>query len=283
MQTRRFGRTEHESSLAIFGAVALADADPQQTEQAVQMILDAGVNHIDIAPSYGEAEKALGPFIPQIRQQVFLGCKTMERTRQGALDELQRSLERLQTDYFDLYQLHAVTSLDELYAAAGKDGALEGIMEAEAQGLVRNIGISGHGANAPMVFVEALRRYEFDSITFPINFIQYANERYRMYTDRLLTICKQRDVGVMAIKSTARAPWGERQKTFSTWYEPFNDPEMIQKAVNFTLSMPVTGICTVGDLGLLPHVLKACQNFAPMDSSQQQMLMFRAGDYEALF
>lgn len=283
MEQRRFGRTEHMSTVAIFGAAALGQVNETDARQALEWILEAGVNHIDIAPSYGKAEDLLGPILPPVRDRFFLGCKTMERTRAGAADELRASLRRLGTDRFDLYQIHAVTSMEELDQTTGKGGALEAILEAREQGLVRHIGITGHGALAPKIFLEALNRFDFDTVLFPLNYTQYAIPDYRQNSQNLLAVCRKRDVGVMAIKSITRAPWGTREQTHHTWYEPFTEPEKIQAAINFTLSQDVTGICTAGDLRVLPDVLKACRQFRPLTAEEQEEMVASGKNMEPLF
>ena len=156
MKKRRFGRTDHMSTVAVFGAVALGRIEQALADQVIQQMINAGVNHIDIAPSYGEAELCLGPWMPRIRENFFLGCKTMERTKAGLTRECHESLERLRVDQFDLYQLHAITTMAELDQCTGKGGALEGAIEMRAQGLTRFIGITGHGMHTPQIFIEAL-------------------------------------------------------------------------------------------------------------------------------
>ncbi len=283
MQTRRFGRSGHLSTLAIFGAAVFWEIDPAGAEKILDTILERGVNHIDVAPSYGQAEERIGPWLPAHREQFFLGCKTMERTRKGAAAELRRSLKKLRTDHFDLYQMHAITTLEELDAVTRKGGALEAIQAARATGLTRFVGITGHGADSPAIFLEALRRFDFDSVLFPVNFIQYANPAYRRNAEELLRQCRAKDVGVMAIKSISRGPWGERQHTHTTWYQPFEDREQVRQAVDFVLSQDVTGICTAGDTQVLPLVLEACENFKPMEKEAQEKLIGTAGAFEPLF
>jgi aryl-alcohol dehydrogenase-like predicted oxidoreductase len=283
MQTRRFGQTGHLSSVAILGGFAFSQATQEEADQIIERVIESGVNHIDIAPSYGQAEERLGPWMPRLRQQIFLGCKTMERTRQGAVAELRSSLERLQTTYFDLYQIHAVTTFDELDQATQPGGALEALIEARETGLTRYIGITGHGVDAPAIFLEALNRYDFDSVLFPLNFVQYANPIFRRDAEELLRLCRARDVGTMVIKSITRGPWGDKSREFLTWYEPFTEPDDIQEAVNFALSQDVTGLCTVGDPRLLPLVLQACQDFIPMSDAEQEALIARAAQFEPLF
>ena len=284
MLTRRFGRSGHMSTVAIFGAAAFGSVDQDIADATVKLIGEHGLNHIDVAPSYGRAEERLGPWMPKLRERFFLGCKTQERSREGAAAELRRSLERLQVKAFDLFQLHAVTTMAQLDEATRPGGALDAVREAREQGLTRYIGITGHGVESPAVFREALNRFDFDSVLFPVNFVQWANPVYRENGEALLKACRDRDIGVMAIKSITKAPWGTRAKTATTWYEPFTDPARIQAAVNFTLSQPgVTGICTVGDTRVLPLVLNACEHFSPLSPAEQEALIATAGQFEPLF
>jgi len=283
MDTRRFGRSGHLSTVAIFGAAAFYQVEQPVADQAMQTVIEYGVNHIDVAPSYGLAEERLAPWMAKERQRFFLGCKTTERSREGAAAELRRSLGRLGVESFDLFQIHAVTSLDELDQVTRPGGALEAILAARQAGLTRYIGITGHGVQSPQVFLEALRRFDFDSVLFPVNFIQYANPVYRQAAEELLNQCRIKDVAVMAIKSIAQRPWGERPRMNATWYQPFTEPQAIQTAVNFALSQEVSGICTAGDVGLLPLVLQACQNFTPLGDADQQDLIQSSMAHEPLF
>ncbi len=283
METRRFGRTGHYSSIAIFGAFAVSQATQAEADSIIEKVVAAGVNHIDVAPSYGHAELRLGPWMARERQRFFLGCKTMERTKEGAAAEMQRSLERLQVDSFDLYQLHVITSFEELDQVTGPNGALEALIAARDAGLTRYIGITGHGVDVPDVFLEALSRFDFDSILFPINFIQYAEPAYRRSAEELLKVCRQKDIGTMAIKSIAKRPWGDLPQTHITWYQPFLELEHIQEGVNFALTQDITGICTSGDPEVLPMVLRACENFTPLTIKEQEALISQAHQYEPLF
>ncbi|MDH4138728.1 MAG: aldo/keto reductase [Anaerolineae bacterium] len=283
MEKRRFGRTGHMSTVAIFGAASFWEVTQAKADAVMEKVIAAGVNHIDVAPSYGLAEGRLGPWLARERDRFFLGCKTQERTKESAAAELRRSLERLKVDMFDLYQLHAVTSTEELDQVTGLGGALEAILDAREEGLTRFIGITSHGVNAPAVFLEALRRFDFDSVLFPLNFVLYANPVYRRNAEELLRLCRARDVGVMIIKAIAKGPWGDRPKVYNTWYEPFDDAAHIQQAVNFTLSQDVTGLCTVADATLLPLFLEACEHFTPISAAQQEVLVASAAEYEPLF
>jgi predicted aldo/keto reductase-like oxidoreductase len=207
----------------------------------------------------------------------------MARTRDGAAAELRRSLQRLRVDHFDLYQLHSITSMAELDEVTRAGGALDAIRDAQRAGLTRFIGITGHGVDTPAVFLEALRRFDFDSVLFPVNFIQYANPTYRENAEELLRQCRARDIGVMAIKSITKGPWGEAPHNYATWYAPFDDAVRVQQAVNFALSQSVTGLCTAGDTRLLPLMLTACENFAPMNEREQEALIASASQFEPLF
>jgi aryl-alcohol dehydrogenase-like predicted oxidoreductase len=207
MEHRRFGRTGHMSTVAIFGAAAFWNVTQADADATMERVLAAGINHIDVAPSYGGAEERLGPWLARERARFFLGCKTTERTAEGALAELHRSLKLLRVESFDLYQIHAVTSMEELDAATRPGGAIEALARARDEGLTRYLGITGHGVDAPAIFLEALRRFDFDSVLFPLNFVQYANPAFRATAEELIRVCRQRDVGTMVIKSITRGPW----------------------------------------------------------------------------
>ncbi len=283
METRRFGRTAHMSTIAIFGAAAFWQIAQADADKVMEQVIEAGINHIDIAPSYGQAEERVGPWMPRERKRFFLGCKTMERTKQGAWDEMQRSLKLLQSESFDLYQCHAVNTMEELDAITMKGGALEAFVEARQRGLIKYIGITGHGVNAPQIYLEALRRFDFDSVLFPLNFVQFANPEYRKHAEELIATCKAKEVGTMLIKTITKAPWGERQHTANTWYEPFDQMDEIQRAVNFALSYEVTGLCTAGDTRILPMMLNACKNFMQQNEMQREEMIQSAKQYEPLF
>jgi aryl-alcohol dehydrogenase-like predicted oxidoreductase len=271
------------STLAIFGGAAFSEVSQEDADRVMEMILEAGINHIDIAPSYGQAEQRVSPWIKRERQRFFLGCKTMERSREGAWNELRRSLRRLQTESFDLYQFHAVTTMQELDAITMKGGALEAFEQARSEGLFKYIGITGHGVNAPKIYLEALRRFDFDSVLFPLNFVQMGNPEYRRHAMELISVCRTRDVGTMVIKAITRGPWGDRQHTATTWYEPFEDMDTIQQAVNFALSYEITGLCTAGDIRILPLFIRACENYKELDHEQREAMIESGKQYEPLF
>ncbi len=283
MERRRLGRTGHWSSVVALGTAALGKVDQATADGAIQVALGAGVNHVDVAPSYGDAELRLQPWMPRIRDRTFLGCKTRERTREAATAELHRSLERLGTDRLDLYQLHSVGKLADLDACTAAGGALEALVAAREAGLVRWLGITGHTHDAPRTHLEALRRFDFDAVMFPLNFVLWSIPRYREDAGALLAACRQRDIGVHIIKTVAKEPWGDRPKTHATWYEPFTDQATIDQAVAFVLSQPVTTLCSAGDVTVLPKVLAAAERYRPLDAGAQAALVATAGRYHTPF
>ncbi len=285
MQTRRLGRTGHFSSLVIFGAAAFYhDIRQEEADQALDLAASYGVNHIDIAPTYGFAEMRTGPWLEGRRDRFFLGCKTIMRDRPSAWAELHRSLLLLRTDHFDLYQLHAVTTLAELDAATGSGGALEALIEAREKGLTRWLGITGHGMQAPAVFIEALNRFDFDTVMFPIHPRLYADPDYRRDAERLLDLCRQRDVGVQIIKAITRGAWGSQPRKYNTWYQPYDTEAHISQGVRFALSQPgVTAIPSAGAVPLLPMVLEAGKNFTPMSADEQAALVEASRDLTLMF
>lgn len=263
MERRRLGRTEHNSSLAILGACAFGDGDVEATRTVLEQAIGAGVNHLDVAPSYGEAEVALGASLGAHRQELFVACKTNQRRGDPARAELERSLERLGIDRFDLYQFHGVTDEAELDAILSPGGAAEAVFAAKAEGLCRFVGITGHFLKAPRTFLAALDRLDLDTVMFPVNAGHFADADYRRDAEALLARCAERDIGVMAIKALARRPWqGERR--YRTWYEPLDEPGRVQAAVDFALSQPITAFATPCDRRLVPLALEAAERFRPM-------------------
>jgi aryl-alcohol dehydrogenase-like predicted oxidoreductase len=283
MQQRKFGRTGHMSTIVIFGGFAVGTIPQEEADAVMEQLLEHGVNHIDVAPSYGDAELRLGPWLEKYRDRFFLGCKTQLRDRQEARDELHRSLGRLRVDRLDLYQLHAVTTMEGLDQCFAPGGSMETLVEAREQGLTRYLGITSHGLQAPAVQIEALNRFDFDSLLFTLNFKLWANEQYRRDVTQLLQITAGRDLGTMVIKTWERGPWGDQEHRYHTWYEPFDDPEMVAKAMRFNLSFPVTGVISAGDARLLPMILDAAERYTPMFEEEQADLLATAEQYEPLF
>ncbi|HSM24298.1 MAG TPA: aldo/keto reductase, partial [Anaerolineaceae bacterium] len=273
MEKRELGRTGHFSTLAIFGGAAFWDITQSVVDTVMEQVIAAGVNHIDVAPSYGVAEERLGPWLKRERQRFFLGCKTMERTAESSWKEIHASMKRLQVEQFDLYQIHAITSQEELDAAMQKGGVIETLIRAREEGLTRYLGITGHGMQTPQLFLQAIERFDFDTVMFPLNYGLLGQEQYRTDALKLIDACKQRDIGRMIIKSVTKGPWNEKPKTHTTWYEPFNTPVHIQEAVNFVLSQDVTGLCMAGDITVIPMILQACEQFTPLSEEEQFALI----------
>jgi aryl-alcohol dehydrogenase-like predicted oxidoreductase len=284
MEQRRLGRTGHLSSVVAFGSAGIGRVDQDVADRAIQTALDHGVNHVDVAPSYGEAELRLKPWMPRIRDQIFLGCKTRERTRDAAKAELHRSLERLGVDRLDLYQLHSVGKLHDLEACLAPGGAVEALLEAREEGLVKWLGITGHTHDAPSTMLAALTRVDyFDTVMLPLNFVLYAIPDYRRDFQRLLELCQAQDVGIHIIKSVAKAPWGDRPRAYTTWYEPFDQQAEIDRAVAFVLSQPITTLCSAGDVTIMPKVLAAAERYRSLPSQEQEALLATAGRYQTPF
>ncbi len=259
MEHRRLGRLGHESSVLIYGAAALGEVTQEAADVSVQQALDAGINHFDVAASYGEAELRLGPWMPRIRKDIFLATKTGDRDAAGAWASINRSLERLQTDHVDLLQLHAVGDLHELDEVTGSGGALESALRVQEEGLVGAVGITGHGDGAPSTHLEALRRYPFATVLTPMNVVLHRDAAFRGAYEELADEVARQDAGLMLIKTVARQNWASGQEhRYATWYEPFDDQHTITAAVSWALSLPgATGIATPGDVGLLGMVIAA--------------------------
>ena len=268
MQTRRLGRTGHQSTIAILGGAAFAQSDEEETATAFAAAMAAGVNHLDIAPQYGRAEVLVGPNIPAVRDRLFVGCKTLRKNVDGVKAQAQESLEKLHLDRFDLYQAHAVTSLEVLEE---RMDALTEIMRMRDEGLTRFAGITGHDLTVPATFVEALRRFDLDTVMFPVNARLWADDDYRRDAEALLALCAERDVGVMAIKAGAARPWGNRDKWATSWYEPRTD---IDVGVRFTLSVPgVHAFATPGDVAVTAQAIEAAARFTPMSAEEMAAAM----------
>lgn len=258
METRRLGRLEHQSSVLIYGAAALGSVSQDTADRSVQEALDGGINHFDVAASYGDAELRLGPWMPRIRGRIFLSTKTEERSRDAAWAQINDSLQRLQTDRVDLLQLHAVGDLDELDQVTAPGGALEAAVRAQEEGLVGAVGITGHTHQAPGTHLEALRRFPFATVLTPLNPVLWRDEHYRADYEALAAEVARQDAGLMTIKTIARRNWPGDDQRYSTWYEPYDDQRHVTAAVSWVLAHgEVTGIPTAGDVGLLRLLLAA--------------------------
>jgi aryl-alcohol dehydrogenase-like predicted oxidoreductase len=266
-----FGSTGHQSTRAIFGAAALGyDSTTQaDVDRALGLVERYGVNHIDTAASYGESEVWLAPWLRERRAEVFLATKTEQRERGPAHDQIRRSLERLGVDQVDLIQLHNLVDRDEWETALGAGGALEAAVEARDEGLVRFIGVTGHGLEVAQRHLESLAEFPFDSVLLPYNFAQQQDERYSATFEELLEECAQRGVAVQTIKSVSKGRWQSDDHHSAPWYEPITDPAAIRTAVAWTLARPGVFLNTVSDVNLLEHVLAAAAEPGVPPSDEQ--------------
>jgi aryl-alcohol dehydrogenase-like predicted oxidoreductase len=272
--TRPFGRTGHLSTVTLFGAAALSRATQDEADRVLDLLLEYGVNHIDVAARYGDAELRIGAWMPRHRQDFFIATKTGKRLYQDARDEIHRSLERLRVDTIDLIQLHALFHPDDWDLAMGPGGALEAAIEAREQGLVRFIGVTGHGWTIAAMHKRSLERFEFDSILLPYNYVMHQNERYREDFDTVVRLCQQRQVAVQTIKSIARGPWATTGKARNTWYQPLEEQADIDRAVHWVIGRRDIFLNTAADIYLLPKILEAASRYdrRPDDDAMTGML-----------
>ena len=277
IETAEFGRTGHLSTRVIFGAAALAATSQRVADETLEVLLRYGVNHIDVASSYGEAEVRIRPWLRREPDRFFVATKGDERTAAGARAELHRSLDRMGLDHVDLWQLHALADPIEWDVALSPGGALEAAVEAREQGLVRWIGVTGHGAQIAAMHRRSLDRFDFDSALLPYNFVTMQSSYYAANFEAVYRTCQERRVAIQTIKSIALRPWKGRPHTRSTWYEPLERQEDIDLAVWWALSRPGIFLDSVGDVGLLPKVLDAGSRFTvPPDDAAMSALVHRS-------
>ena len=270
ISTQAFGRTGHTSTRVVFGAYALSEATQAEADRVLELLLEQGVNHIDTAAMYGNAEERIGPWLEKHRRDFFVATKTRSRTRRGAWDDLGRSLARLRVDHVDLWQMHGLTGLAGWERAMGPGGTLEAFVEARDKGLVRFLGVTGHGLHAPAMHIRSLDRFDFDTVLVPYNYALMQNPRYAVDFEALATRCRERHVALQTIKSIARRPWQDRPKTYNTYfYEPLDTQEAIDKAVHWVLGYPDTFLITAGDMQLVPKILDAASRFEARPSAAE--------------
>jgi aryl-alcohol dehydrogenase-like predicted oxidoreductase len=270
-----FGRTGHESSRTIFGAAALGSVSHSDAGRMLELLLEHGVNHIDTAASYGDSELRIASWLKREPGRFFVATKTGQRDYAGAKEEIHRSLDRLGVDHVDLIQLHNLVDVIEWEIALAAGGALEAAVEAREEGLVRFIGVTGHGLSVAAMHRRSLKRFAFDSVLLPYNACQLRNQHYAEEFEALAQTCAEHGVAMQTIKSIALAPWEGRPKTASTWYEPITDPAEIETAVHWVLGRPGIFLNTVGDVNLLPHVFAAAERFdgeRPSDEAVEALL-----------
>ena len=274
METRRLGRTGHESSVVTLGAYAAGVLNQADADRLIEAAIARGINHVDVAPSYADAEVRLGDYLRRHPQpELFIGCKTQKRDRTAAREELLRTVERLGRDQLDLYQLHAVCTMSDLEECFAPGGSMEVFVEAAGEGLIRNIGITGHGWESPATHLAALDRFPFATVMTSANLFMIQNEDYRHDWEALLDRCRRDDVGIHVLKATARTAWGDREHEFTTWYEPFTEREDVERAVAWALQQPVTTICSAGDAVLFDTICDAAERYREIDEAAQLSLL----------
>ncbi len=283
IEVQAFGRSGHMSTRTIFGAASLSAVTQEEADRTLEVLLHYGVNHIDVAASYGDAELRIAPWLERYRGHFYLATKTDARTAQEAKEELHRSLERMRVDYVDLWQLHNLVDPIEWDIALSPGGALEAAIEARAQGLIRAIGVTGHGLQIAATHRRSLERFDFDTVLLPYNYLTMQSPYYAENFNALVATCQQRNVAVQTIKSIAYRPWMGRQHTHAVWYEPLEDQQDIDRAVHWVLKRQGLFLDTVGDIHLLPRVLDAASRFQVGTPDEEMQAMVTRLAMEPLF
>jgi aryl-alcohol dehydrogenase-like predicted oxidoreductase len=284
IETAPFGATGHDSSRVIFGAAALGSVSKGDADRALDVLLEHGVNHIDVAADYGDAELRIASWLQRNPDTFFVATKTGQRTYRGAREEIRRSLDRLGVDRIDSIQLHNLVDVIEWDTALSADGALEAAVEAREEGLVRFIGITGHGLSVPEMHRRSLERFAFDSVLAPYNYVQMMQDpRYAETFEALAAVCAERNVALQTIKSLARRRWDGREHTAATWYEPLREQADIDLAVSWVLGRPEAFLLTTGDVEILPRLLEAADRFERRPSDEDMTALAERIEAEPLF
>ena len=274
IEKRPFGRTGHKSTVTLFGAAALGRVSQADADRTLDVLLEYGVNHIDTAASYGDAEERIGPWMAKHRKDFYLATKTGERTYEKAKEEIHRSLERMRVDNVDLLQLHNLGHPDEWDTAMGPGGALEAAVEAREQGLVKDIGVTGHGLYIAAMHLRSLKAFDFASVLLPYNYVMQRESKYMNDFEKLVKLCEERNVAVQTIKSLMRGPWGAADRNYSVWYQPLTEQADIDRAVHWVIGRPNVFLNTTGDITILPKLLDAASRYQARtpDAAMTEML-----------
>jgi len=285
IEKQAFGKTGHMSSRVIYGAAGLGKAGPEDVDRTLELLFEYGINHIDVAASYarGESEKRVGVWMREHRSKFFLATKTGMRTYEEAKAEFHASLERLQVDSVDLIQMHNLTNPEEWEIAMGPGGALEALLEAREAGLTRFVGVTGHGLTAPEMHLRSIERFDAASVLLPYNYPLYQVPEYASSFEKLKAACRDKEIAVQTIKSIARRPWGERERTRGTWYEPLEDQDAIDRAVHWVLGDPQVFLITASDVHLLPKILQAASRAAARPSDAEMQALVESQGMEIIF
>jgi aryl-alcohol dehydrogenase-like predicted oxidoreductase len=280
IEKRSLGRTGNMLSVIGFGGIVVMNASPGEASALVTLAIDSGINYFDVAPSYGDAEIKLGPALEPYRKNVFLACKTTERTKDKARAELEQSLQHMRTDHFDLYQLHAVTTVEDVKTIFGPNGALETFKEARKEGKIRNIGFSAHSVEAAMALMDG---FDFDTILFPVNF---ATWHAGNFGPQVLARAKEKNMGILALKAMAKGPWpqgADKSKYPKCWYEPLSEKDDALMGLRFTLSHPVTAAIPPGEAELFKMALSFSDRLHPLDEAEIKAIKEKGLKTEPLF
>jgi aryl-alcohol dehydrogenase-like predicted oxidoreductase len=278
-----FGATGHDSSRVVFGAAALARVDQADADRTLDLLLEHGINHIDVAASYGDAELRVAPWLRRDPGTFFVATKTDRRGYRDAREQIRRSLDRLGVERVDSIQLHNLVDVIEWEQALGADGALRAAVEAREEGLVRFIGVTGHGLSVPELHRRSLERFPFDSVLAPYNYVQMQDPRYADRFEALAAVCRERNVALQTIKSLARRRWDGRTATAATWYEPLREQPDIDLTVHWVLGRPEAFLLTTGDVEILPRLLDAAERFERRPSDEEMAALAARSEAAPLF
>ena len=281
--TLPFGRTGHESTRTIFGAAAFWDTPQKDVDATMDIVLQNGINHVDVAASYGKAEQLLGDWIRRHGRPFFLATKTGERTKQAAYDQIRRSLDLLHVSQVDMIQLHALHEEPDWTTAFGSDGVIEAVIQARDEGLVRFIGVTGHGVPVTDFHLRSLAQFDFDSVLLPYNHVMMQNPRYAKGFNKVLAVCKERNVAVQTIKGITRSPWKDTQQNRTTWYRPLEEQADIDLATHWIFGNPQVFLNTAGDINILPRILEAAHRFVSCPTDEQMQTFSQRLQMEPLF
>lgn len=283
IEKRPFGRTGHMSTVTLFGAAALGRVSQADADRTLDVLLEYGVNHIDTAASYGDAEERIGPWMAKHRKDFYLATKTGERTYEKAKEEIHRSLERMRVDSVDLLQLHNLGHPDEWDTAMGPGGALEAAVEARKQGLVKDIGVTGHGLYIAAMHLRSLKAFDFASVLLPYNYVMQQNSKYMDDFEKLVKLCEERNVAVQTIKSLMRGPWGTADRNYSVWYQPLTEQADIDRAVHWVIGRPNIFLNTTGDITILPKLLDAASRYQARTPDAAMTAMLEERQMSSMF
>ncbi len=281
--TQPFGRTGHESTRTIFGAAAFWETPQKDVDAIMDLILQNGINHVDTAASYGKAEQVLGNWIQRHGKPFFLATKTDQRTKRDAYNQIRRSLDLLHVDQVDMIQLHALHEEPDSTTAFAPDGVIEAVIQARDEGLARFIGVTGHGVPVPEFHLRSLEQFDFDAVLLPYNHVMMQNPRYSENFNKVLAVCKERNVAVQTIKGITRSPWNDMQQNRTTWYRPLEEQADIDLAMHWILGNPQVFINTAGDINILPRTLDAAHRFETRPSNAQMKELTERLKMEPLF